>query len=184
MASRLPLILVVAFVAAACGASTSSAPVAPAVPAGGTGEGATSPVPGNSILLTLPSDAPKSVPGAVAEPSCGGIVSFEVDPDISPAPTLPRDVTEAASVEKAEACLMSAWNGHRAAALETAETTDEQDAIFTIYRLPGDGTVDLIVRLDSWTEKTVTWTETTCRGLTLQDGRVTPMDCDTEHRIG
>ena len=58
--------------------------------------------------------------------------------------------------------------------------SDEADEIYTMYRLPGDGQVDLIVRVRSHSDKTITWTRTTCRELSVQEGAVTPADCDTE----
>ncbi len=137
-------------------------------------------VPGNSVSLPVPADLPASAAAKASRPTCGVTISFEVDPDASPAPTLPSNLTGSAANDAALGCLLSAWRAHAAAALWTVETTDEQDEVFTIYRLSGDGTLDVIVRLASHTEKTVTWTETACRDLTLQDGRVTPMDCASE----
>jgi hypothetical protein len=67
--------------------------------------------------------------------------------------------------------------------MDVSSVSDEADVIFTIYRLPGNGTVSVIVRVYSHSDKTVAWTQTTCRQLSLQEGTPTPADCDSEQTI-
>jgi hypothetical protein len=141
------------------------------------------PVPGNSVTVPLPSDAPPSVRNLGSVPSCGAEILFEQDVDLSPIPTAPGPVTNAAANKQATDCLIAAWENGLAARLDVSAVSDEGDVVFSIYRLPGNGTLSLIVRVYSHADKTVTWTETTCRQLSLQDGTPTPADCDTEKPI-
>ena len=103
--------------------------------------------------------------------------------DISPIPTSPWSVTTPASNQVAVACLIDAWQNSQTAQLTTAEITDEADEIFTIYRLPGDGTVQVVTRVLSHTDKVVAWTTATCKQLSDQSGQVTPADCNAEVSI-
>lgn len=170
-------LLVVACVAA-CGGSAAS--ISPPTPGTGPSQ-ATFPlgsVAGNSVTAPLPTDAPVAVVSLSPLPSCGAEMLFEADPDISPLPTPPWATTDAESNQAAQNCLVSAWENGSSAQLETSEISDEQDEIYTIYRLPGDGTVDVIHRVRSHTDQATTWTRTTCRELSLQEDAVTPANCD------
>ncbi len=137
-------------------------------------------VPGNSAGAPLPTDAPAALIPLPHLPSCGAEVLFEEDVDISPVPTAPGPVTDPTANQQATDCLLSAWENGRAAVLVTSAISDEADEIYSIYRLPGDGTVDVIVRVRSHSDQTVSWTERTCRQLSVQQGAVTPADCDPE----
>lgn len=141
------------------------------------------PVPGNSVTAPLPTDAPAAVRAFARLPSCGAEILFEQDVDISPIPTAPGPVTDPATSQKAVDCLIAAWKSGRKAELDVSAISDEADEIYSIYRLPGDGTVRLIVRVRSHSDSTVAWTQTTCRQLSVQEGVVTPADCDTETPI-
>jgi len=178
-------------IVAGCGSSATPEPTVaqPSVQAS-AGAGQASPasnaaslVPGNSALAPLPTDAPAAVRGLSKLPSCGGEILFEQDPDISPIPTAPGPTTDPSANTQATDCLMSAWSNKAPAELDTSLISDEADQIYTIYRLPGDGTVDVITRVWSHTDKTVTWTQATCQQLSVQDGAVTPADCQTETPI-
>lgn len=170
-------LLALAAVVAACGSSTPS----PAVVSGPTGPSfPLGPVPGNSVVAALPSDAPAQVVAFPALPSCGAEVLFEEDVDITPIPTPPGPTTDPSQNLLGTNCLIAAWESSDKAQLTVAETTDEADEIFSMYRLPGDGTVQLIVRVLSHSDRTVSWTERTCRQLTVQDGDLTPADCNSE----
>jgi hypothetical protein len=89
-------------------------------------------------------------------------------------------VTTAATNKLAVDCLIDAWENGQTAQLTTAEISDEADEIFTIYRLPGDGTVQVVTRVLSHTDMEVAWTTATCRQLSDQAGQLTPADCNTE----
>jgi hypothetical protein len=188
------VLLAVAVFAAACAGSSSPATSAAAgqtafvagdQPGGSGPDGPfpTGPVPGNSVAVALPSDAPSSVRKLVHVPSCGAEVLFEQDVDLSPIPTAPGPVTGAADNKQATDCLMASWENGLAAEMDVSSVSDEADVIFTIYRLPGNGTVSVIVRVYSHSDKTVAWTQTTCRQLSLQEGTPTPADCDSEQTI-
>jgi hypothetical protein len=191
--SRLSVLLATVVFVAACAGSSNLAASPPGATAliagdesGGSGPGGpfpTGPVPGNSIAVPLPSDAPSSVAKLGKLPSCGAEVLFEQDVDLSPIPTAPGPVTGAAANKQATDCLIASWENGLAAVMDISSISDEADQIFTIYRLPGNGTVTLIVRVYSHSDKTVTWTETTCRQLSLQEGTPTPADCDSEQPI-
>ncbi len=135
---------------------------------------------GNSASAPLPTDAPAAVTAQSALPSCGAEVLFEQDVDISPAPTAPAPITDPTANQQAADCLLSAWENGRSAVLVTTAIGDEADEVYSIYRLPGDGTVEVIVRVRSHSEQTVAWTRRTCRQLSVQQGSVTPANCDTE----
>ncbi|MGZ6268230.1 MAG: hypothetical protein ACXWNR_06705 [Candidatus Limnocylindrales bacterium] len=174
--------LIVAIVSSPASGSPMPAPSSPGEP------GLASPtpafqlgiVPGNSAGAPLPTDAPPGLIPLPQLPSCGAEVLFEQDVDISPVPTAPGPVTDATANQQATDCLLSAWENGRAAVLVTSAISDEADEIYSIYRLPGDGTVDVIVRVRSHSDQTVSWTERTCRQLSVQQGAVTPADCDPE----
>jgi hypothetical protein len=117
-------------------------------------------------------------------PSCGGEVLFEEDVDISPIPTAPGPTSAASANQQGSDCLIAAWQNGLAAELDISSISDEADEIYSMYRLPGDGTVQLVVRVRSHTDKTVSWTQTTCRQLSVQDGALTPADCDSETNLG
>ena len=151
--------------------------------ASGPGSFPSGPVPGNSVAVPLPSDAPSSVRNLGPVPSCGAEILFEQDVDLSPIPTAPGPITNANANKQATDCLIAAWENGLAARLDVSAVSDEADVVFSIYRLPGNGTLSLIVRVFSHADKTVTWTETTCRQLSLQDGTPTPADCDSEKPI-
>ena len=176
------MVLVAAAVSAACGGSTAVSPVpgttGPASPAASY-----SPVPGNSTSVALPSDAPAAVVSLAPVRSCGAEILFEEDVDISPIPTAPGPVTNPNDNQQAVNCLIDAWQNGKPAVLTVSEVTDEADQLFTIYRLPGDDTVQLIARVFSHTDKTVTWTQTVCKQLSDQSGQVTPADCLSETPI-
>ena len=104
-------------------------------------------VPGNSADAPLPTGAPAALSALPQLPSCGAEVLFEQDVDISPVPTAPGPVTDPEANQQAADCLLSAWENGRAAVLVTSAISDEADEIYSIYRLPGDGTVDVIVRV-------------------------------------
>jgi hypothetical protein len=76
--------------------------------------------------------------------------------------------------------LLSAWENGRPALLATSAISDEADEIYSIYRLPANGTAEVTVRVRSHSDQTVSWTERTCRQLSVQQGAVTPADCDAE----
>ena len=176
-------LLVVAAVVAACGGSSASPfdePSAAGSSAGSAAASLASPVPGNSVVVPLPTDAPAGVRALSALPSCGAEVLFEEDVDITPIPTAPGPTTAPSDIQAATNCLISAWQNGAAAELLISETSDEADEIFSIYRLPGDGTVQLIVRVLSHSDRTISWTQRTCRQLTVQDGTLTPDNCDSE----
>ena len=181
----IPSLLAVAAVVAACG---SSSPAAVATPGGGSHSPAASvalgPVPGNSVAVPLPTDAPASVRGLAILPSCGAEILFEEDVDITPVPTAPGPTTNPTDNQQAVACLLAAWENGVSAQLIVSETTDEADQIFSIYRLPGDGTVRLLVRVLSHADHTIAWTQRTCTQLSAQEGSPTPADCQTETPIG
>jgi hypothetical protein len=176
------LVIVAAFVAA-CGNSSGGAP------SGAAGESSTAspaaslplgPVPGNSVVVPLPTDAPARVRALPALPSCGSEVLFEEDVDITPVPTPPEPTTNPTDNQKAIDCLIVAWESGASAELIVSETSDEADEVFSIYRLPGDGTVRLVVRVLSHADRTISWTQRTCRQLSAQDGTLIPADCDSE----
>jgi hypothetical protein len=174
---------------AACGASTSSmAPSGSEAPIAISSATATPlptwPVPGNSISAPLPTDAPAVVRDLPPLTACGAELVFEPDPDISPLPTAPWATTAPSANRQATDCLMSAWENGQAAQLAVALISDEQDEIYTIYRLPGDGSVQVLVRVRSHADQTVTWTQTTCQALSLQEDQVTPSSCLPETPIG
>jgi hypothetical protein len=180
-------LVVAAVLAAGCGGSSG----APADQNGGGPGGASAtatfplkPVPGNSVGVPIPSDAPAKVAALSALPSCGAEVLFEEDVDITPIPTPPGPTTNPSDNQLATACLLAAWENGTPAQLIVSETSDEADSIYSIYRLPGDGTLQLLVRVLSHSDQTVAWTQRTCRQLSLQDGVLTPADCDAETPIG
>ena len=173
-------VLVVAAFVAACGGSSGAGPSGP----GPVATPSVAPVPGNSVMAPLPTDAPASVRALAQLPSCGAEVLFEEDVDITPVPTPPGPTTNATDNQQATDCLIAAWNGGASAQLEIFEATDEADQVFSLYRLPGDGTVELVTRVLSHADQTITWTQTTCRQLTIQDGTLTPADCQSETTIG
>jgi hypothetical protein len=137
-------------------------------------------VPGNSAVAPLPTDAPTAVRGLQTLPSCGAQVLFEQDVDMSPIPTAPGPTTDPDANQQGSDCLISAWQNRRSAVLVTSAISDEADEVYSIYRLPGDGTVQVIVRVLSHADLTVAWTQRTCRQLSVQQGAVTPADCDSE----
>jgi hypothetical protein len=114
-------------------------------------------------------------------PSCGGEVLFEEDVvDISPIPTAPAPTSATGANQQGSDCLIAAWQNGLAAELDISSISDEADEVYSMYRLPGDGTVQLVVRVRSHADKTVSWTQSTCRQLSVQDGTLTPADCDPE----
>lgn len=137
-------------------------------------------VPGNSVKAPLPTGAPTSIRSLSVLPSCGAEVLFEQDVDLSPIPTAPGPVTDAETNQQAADCLISAWQNGRPAELVTSSISDEADEIYSIYRLPGDGTVDVIVRVRAHADQTIAWTIRICRQLSVQQGAVTPADCEAE----
>jgi hypothetical protein len=174
------MVLAVVAATAACGSSGSS-PVPSIGQASPTS--AYSPLPGNSTTAPLPSDAPASVVALTPVRSCGAEILFEEDVDISPMPTAPGPLTDPAANKQAIDCLIDAWQNSKPAVLIVSEITDEADQLYTIYRLPGDDTVQLIARVFSHTDLTVTWTQTVCKQLSDQSGQVTPADCLSETAI-
>lgn len=173
------MVVVLAAVSAACGGSSGASSV-PGTNASSAGNG---PLPGNSTSVPLPSDAPAAVVALAQVRSCGAEILFEEDVDISPIPTAPGPVTNGAANQQAIDCLIDAWQNSKPAVLTVSEVTDEADQIYTIYRLPGDDTVQLITRVFSHTDKTVAWTQTVCKQLSDQAGQVTPADCLSETPI-
>jgi hypothetical protein len=167
-------LLAAALVVAACGSSSDTAPPAPLTTA----------VPGNSVAVALPTDAPAVVLALPPLPSCGAEILFEEDVDIKPIPTPPGPTTAPSANKQATDCLESAWENGASAELRVSQVSDEADEIFSIYRLPGDGSVQLIVRVLSHSDKTIAWTQTTCQQLSVQDGVVTPASCQSETPIG
>jgi len=175
----------VAAVVAGCVTSSALTPLPLPTPSSSpTATFPVSPVPGNSQSAPLPTDAPREVTGLKPLPSCGGEILFEPDPDISPLPTPPQPVTSDADNQQADACLIWAWENGKAAQVAVSAISDEQDEIYTIYRLPGNGTVDVLTRVRSHPDQVVTWTDVTCKQLSLQDGQITPADCGPETPIG
>jgi hypothetical protein len=190
--------LAIAGLLAGCGSSTGpSAPgstpgagatgITGSVGPGGTVASATAtptfdmgPVPGNSIIAPLPTDAPAVVRGLAPLPSCGGEVLFEADPDISPLPTPPTATSAVAANSQGANCLIWDWENGKPGQLAVSAISDEQDEIYTLYRLPGDGTVDVLTRVKSHPDQTVSWTDATCQQLSIQDGQLTPEDCSPE----
>jgi hypothetical protein len=138
------------------------------------------PVPGNSLNVPLPTDAPAVVRALAPLPSCGGQVLFEPDPDISPLPTAPSPTSASAANLQGANCLLSHWENDRQGQLAISSISDEQDEIYTLYRLPGDGTVDVLTRVKSHPDQIVTWTDATCRQLSLQGDDLVPADCSQE----
>jgi len=177
-----PAIVLVLVAAGACGGSQGGTP-ASGTPTGNGSSVAYSPVPGNSTSVPLPSDAPAAVVALAPVRSCGAEILFEEDVDMSPIPTAPGPVTDPASNQQAIDCLIDAWQNSKPAILTVSEVTDEADQLYTIYRLPGDDTVQLIARVFSHTDKTVAWTQTVCKQLSDQSGEVTPADCLSETPI-
>lgn len=173
------MVVVLATASAACGGSSGASPV----PVGSVATGVYSPLAGNSTSVPLPSDAPAAVVGLAQLRSCGAELLFEEDVDISPIPTAPGPVTDSAANQKAIDCLIDAWQNSKPAVLTVSEVTDEADQLYTIYRLPGDDTVQLITRVFSHTDQTVAWTQTICKQLSDQSGQVTPADCLSETPI-
>jgi len=178
-------LLVVAAVVAACGDSSGAepSPLNGASVADATGSFPLRPVPGNSVVLRLPSDAPAKVKSRSALPSCGAEVLFANDAETTPIPTPPGPTTNPTDNQLAADCLLAAWESGASAELVVSEVSDEGDEILSIYRLPGDGTVQLVVRVLSHADRSVSWTQRICRQLSIQDGTVTPADCDIETRI-
>jgi len=99
---------------------------------------------------------------------------------MSPVPTAPGPTSAASANQQGDDCLIAAWQNGLAAELDISLISDEADEIFSMYRLPGDGTVQLVARVWSHTDKTVAWTETICKQLSIQDGTLTPADCSSE----
>ena len=181
VARRFFLLLAVTAIVASCSLSgTSTGEPGAGSSAAGSASSPLGPVPGNSVTAPLPTDAPAAVRALAPLPSCGAEILFEQDVDISPIPTAPGPVTDPATSQKAVDCLIAAWESGLKAELDVSAISDEADEIYTMYRLPGDGQVDLIVRVRSHSDKTITWTRTTCRELSVQEGAVTPADSDTE----
>ncbi len=137
-------------------------------------------VPGNSESVPLPTDAPSQVAGLTSLPSCGGETLFEQDVDISPIPTPPGPTTPPAANDRANDCLISAWENGKPAQLWISQISDEADEIFTMYRIPGDNTVQVITRVRSHSDQTIQWMEVACKQLSLQGDDLTPSDCGTE----
>jgi hypothetical protein len=182
LARTLFFMLIVTAAVASCSLSGTSTGPGAAPPAGA----ASFPlgrVPGNSATAPLPTDAPAAVIALAPLPSCGAEILFEQDVDISPIPTAPGPVTDPATSQKAVDCLIAAWENGLKAELAVSAISDEADEIYTIYRLNGDGTLQLIVRVRSHSDKTIGWTQTTCRQLSVQQGTLTPADCDLEKPI-
>jgi hypothetical protein len=185
--------IIVAVASSPASGPQSPAPSSPRFAEVGAGAGAGEPgvpsptpafqlgtVPGNSAGAPLPTDAPAALLAPSQLPSCGAEVLFEQDVDISPIPTAAGPTTDPTANQQATDCLLSAWDNGRSAVLVTSAISDEADEIYSIYRLPGDGTVDVIVRVRSHSDQTVSWTRRTCRQLSVQQGAVTPADCDAE----
>jgi hypothetical protein len=177
------LVAVLGTLAAACAGGAAGSQGASPTLAGTAPTVAYSPLPGNSAAAPLPSDAPAAVRAMAVVRSCGAEILFEEDVDISPVPTAPGPLTDAAANQQAIDCLIDAWQNGKAAVLVVSEVTDEADQLYTIYRLPGDDTVQLISRVYSHSDNTVAWTQTVCRQLSDQAGQVTPADCQTETPI-
>jgi hypothetical protein len=190
--------LAIGVLVAACGSAVTVSQTAPTGPATSQAVGQTAgstqatveptptptfdlrPVPGNSIAAPLPSDAPAVVRGLAPLPSCGGLVLFEPDPDISPLPTPPSPTSAPAANLQGANCLLSDWENDRPGQLAVSAISDEQDEIYTLYRLPGDGTVDVLTRVKSHPDQVVAWTDATCRQLSLQGDDLVPADCSQE----
>jgi len=186
MRSRIAtLLFVVGLGAGACSGPAGSSSPASASSANAVDAAVAShvPLPGNSVTTPLPTDAPPSVVSRAPLRACGAEVLFEEDVDITPIPTSPWAVTSKASNQAAVDCLIDAWQSGGPAEMVTAEISDEADEIFTIYRLPGDATVQVITRVWSHTDKVVDWTSATCKQLSDQAGVLTPADCASEVRI-
>lgn len=174
-------VLLAAAVLASCAGPLSPTPSAGA-PAGGSfplGR-----VAGNSITAPLPTDAPAVVKSLAPLPSCGAEILFEQDVDMSPIPTAPGPTTAATTNQQGLDCLTAAWENGLKAEFDVSSISDEADEVYSMYRLPGDGTVQMIVRVRSHSDQTVSWTQTTCRQLSVQDGAVTPAACESETPIG
>jgi hypothetical protein len=176
-AASAAIVIAVAFVS--CGTFSSTTAALPSLPQA-TSTFQMGLVPGNSATAPLPTDAPKAVSSRTDLPSCGAENQFEEDPDVSPLPTAPWPTTSDADNTQANNCLISAWENGRQAELSVSLISDEADEIYTIYRLPGTGALELIVRVRSSSDKTVTWTQTTCKELSLQGDELTPSDCQLE----
>jgi hypothetical protein len=177
----LALIVVVGSAAACAGAASPAGPSVSSAASAVAGAGFSYRLlPGNSVTAALPTDAPLAVRSMAPLRSCGAQILFAEDVDISPVPTSPWVVTTSAANQVAIACLIDAWENGQTAQLTTAEISDEADEIFTIYRLPGDGTVQVVTRVLSHTDKVVAWTTASCRQLSDQAGQLTPADCNTE----
>jgi hypothetical protein len=169
-----------AFVAVAAAFAACASPAPPVPPAPLTSAPSLGLLPGNSVTSALPADTPASVRALPGLPSCGAEVLFEEDVDITPIPTPPGPTTNPTDNRLAVDCLIAAWENGTSAQMIIAETTDEADELYSIYRLRGNGTVLVIVRVLSHTDKTVSWTERVCRQLSSQEGTITPADCDNE----
>jgi hypothetical protein len=177
-------LLIVLAVVAACGDSSGPPPSqSDGTAAAPTGSFPLRPVPGNSVVLRLPSDAPAKVRALPALKSCGSEVLFSEDADITPIPTAPGPTTNPTDNQLAADCLLAAWESGTAAELVVSEISDEADEILSIYRLPGNGTLQLVVRVLSHADRTVSWTQRICRQLSIQEGTLTPADCDIETAI-
>lgn len=176
-----PALIAVLGAMAAC--SGSSSPAGASGPPGASSVSARVPLPGNSVTAALPTDAPSGVLSLRQLRSCGAEILFEEDVDISPIPTSPWVVTTKSVNQVAVDCLIDAWENGDKAQLTTAAISDEADEIFTIYRLPGDGTVQVVTRVWSHADKVVAWTTATCKQLSDQSGVLTPADCATEVQV-
>jgi hypothetical protein len=184
--------IAIGLMAAACGSSPTtssstpglddgaSAPVSAQPAATPTPTFDLGPVPGNSVAAPLPTDAPATVRGLTQLPSCGGEVLFEPDPDISPLPTPPAPTSAPAANQQGANCLLSDWENNRPGQFAVSAISDEQDEVYTLYRLPGDGTVDVLTRVKSHPDQVISWTDATCRQLSLQGDQLTPADCSPE----
>jgi hypothetical protein len=184
------VLIVIAVLAAACGSTSGPAASQGSIGASSPTAAPTftpsfplKPVPGNSVVAPLPSDVPAQIRALKALPSCGAEVLFEEDVDITPIPTPPGPTTNPTDNQLALNCLMAAWENGAAAQMTVSQTSDEADQIYSLYRLPGDGTLQLVVRVLSHADHTISWTRTVCRQLSVQDGDVTPADCDSETPI-
>jgi hypothetical protein len=171
----LTLLAALALLVSACGPAVDTGAPGSVAPTGTPFP--TWPVPGNSVTAPLPTDAPSAVRRLAPLTDCGAELLFGRDDELSPIPTSPWPTTAPDENRRATDCLMAAWENGKSAQLVVSAISDEADEIYTIYRLPGDGSVQVFVRVRSQPDQATTWTRTTCKALSLLDGDVTPAAC-------
>lgn len=157
--------IVLVFVLAACGAASdpssspsesaaASAP-GPSAPDGASPPGGSS-APGGGSVVWLPEWADENVPDEVANRAPLRFCGIEQ----APAP-VPGEFIDAV----VRACFWNAWQDGGQAEFASVQSTMEGDPIATIYRLNGDGTIDVLVDGSQDQFGSGGWTVTRCTRL-------------------